>query len=466
MRLLFQFCIAAMLSSGLLRSAFAQDPPRPAYQLMRYDEDWSLLADSSQRSDWLDALKYMSLGQPGWYVTLGGEIREKFELLDQPGFGTGPEDQAGYLLQRYLLSSDFHFGNRFRFFTELQSGLEDGRKGGPRPTDVDRLDLHQAFFDWRISGAEARGITLRVGRQELAFGSGRLIAPAEGLNVRRSFDGSRINIKKGKVDFNATAVRLVLSKPGIFDNVPDHMQTFWGAGLIMPQPFWKIANIGVYYLGFDNKRSIFAKGIGMELRETFGGHIWKHTGPWDYDDEGLFQAGSFRGAPIRAWALSEDGGYTFSRLPLHPRLGIRADATSGDKGPAHHTLGSFDPLFSAVPVWSGPSALLGGTNLVDLTPSVRMKFTPSFGLALESSTFWRESRFDSAYTAFNTPLRPPDPTASRYLATAPSATFSWQATRHTLYSIIYTHFFTGDYFEKEQPSRNVNYLAAWISYRF
>ena len=461
----FLFCLCIALSTGTPRRAFAQDPPRPEYRLMRYDEDWSPLADSSRRSDWLDNLKYIPLGSPGWFFTLGGEIREKFELLDQPGFGTGPEDRTGYLPQRYLLSSDFHLGSHIRFFTELQSGLEDGRKGGPRPTDLDRLDLHQAFLDWRVSGAESQGITLRIGRQELAFGSGRLIAPAEGLNLRRSLDGARVNVKKGKIDFNASALRLVVPKPGIFDNVPDHSQTLWGAGFIMPRPFWKIANIGVYYLGFDNKRAIFAKGIGREIRETFGAHIWKRNGPWDYDDEGLFQTGSFRGAPSRAWALSEDGGYTFG-LPLHPRLGLRADATSGDRGHAHRALGSFDPLFSAVPVWSGPSALLGGTNLIDLTPSVRMRLTSALGLTLESSTFWRESRFDSAYTAFNTPLRPPDPAASRYLATAPSATVSWQATRHSFYSIIYTHFFTGGYFEKEPPGRNVNYLAAWISYRF
>ena len=103
---------------------------------------------------------------------------------------------------------------------------------------------------------------------------------------------------------NATALRLVINRPGIFDNVPDHTQTFWGAGFIMPRPFWKIANIGVYYLGFDNKRSIFAKGVGREIRETFGAHIWKRGGRWDYDDEAVFQWGSFRGAPIRAWAFA------------------------------------------------------------------------------------------------------------------------------------------------------------------
>jgi hypothetical protein len=293
-----------------------------------------------------------------------------------------------------------------------------------------------------------------------------LIAPAEGLNLRRSLDGARINIRKGRVNFNTTALRVVLSKPGIFDNVPDHSQTFWGAGFTMSRPFPKVANIAVYYLGFDNKRAIFARGVGREIRETFGAHMWSRNGSWDYDYEGLVQTGSFRGAPIRAWALSEDTGYTFSRLPLRPRLGIQADATSGDKGSGHRSLGSFDPLFSAVPAWSGPSALLGGSNLLDLTPSVRLKLTPAVGLTLESSTFWRESRFDSAYTAFNTPLRPPLASASRYLATAPSATLAWQATRHSFYSIIYTHFFTGDYFAAARPGKNVNYLAGWISYRF
>jgi hypothetical protein len=457
---------ASVLVSLVMTAAAGAQTQRPAYQLLRYDEDWSSLSDSVHRTDWLDALKYISLGRAGWYVTLGGELREKFELLDEPGFSSKQEDQNGYLLQRYMLSSDFHLGPRFRFFAELQSGLEEGRNGGPRPTDLDRLDWHQAFVDWRIAGGEPQGITLRLGRQEIGFGTGRLIAPAEGLNLRRSLDGARIHIKKGKVDFNATALRLVSNRPGIFDNVPDHTQTFWGAGFIMPRPFWRIANLGVYYLGFDNKKASFAKGIGREIRETFGAHIWKRTGPWDYDDEGVVQTGSFRGAPIRAWALSGDGGYTFDRLPLHPRLGVRADATSGDQGPGHQALGTFDPLFSAVPVWSGPSALLGGGNLIDVTPSVRLRFSRAVSLTLESSKFWRESRYDSVYTAFNAPLRPANPSAGRDAATAPSATIAWQATHHMFYSIICSHFFAGNYFRVELPDKNVNYLAAWVSYRF
>jgi hypothetical protein len=79
---------------------------------------------------------------------------------------------------------------------------------------------------------------------------------------------------------------------------------------------------------------------------------------------------------------------------------------------------------------------------------------------------WRQSRFDAVYTASNTPLRRANPNASRYLATAPSATLAWQATRHMFYSVIYTHFFTIEFLEAALPNKNVNYLASWISYRF
>jgi hypothetical protein len=445
--------------------AFAQEN-RPAFQPFRYDENWSFLADGSRRTDWLDRLKYIPLGPSGWFVSLGGELRERFELLDQPGFGTGPVDQTGYFLQRYLLSSDFHFGSRFRFFMELQSGLEEGRNGGPRPTDLDRLDFHQGFVDWNISSGEAHNVTLRIGRQELGFGSGRLIAPAEGLNLRRSLDGARITVKSGKWVWSASALRLVQSLPGFFDDVPDHAQTFWGAGFTAPSRFGKGANFAGYYLGIDRKKAIFEKGTGRAIRQTIGTHWWKSTSPWNYNYEGVFQWGSFRGAPIRAWALSADTGYTFQDLRFQPRFGFRSDVASGDGGAKNGALGSFDPLFPAIPVYSGPSGILGPTNLMDATPSMRLQLRRDLSMTLESSTFWRESLTDGVYSPFITPIRIGTASQGRYVATAPSVSAAWQASRHTSCTLIYTRFFTGAFFREARPAHDVNYLTVWVTYRF
>jgi hypothetical protein len=65
----------------------------------------------------------------------------------------------------------------------------------------------------------------------------------------------------------------------------------------MPRPFSKIANIGVYYIGFDNKKPSFSKGLGREIRETASVHVWKRSRGWDYDDEAVTQWDLFAACP-------------------------------------------------------------------------------------------------------------------------------------------------------------------------
>jgi hypothetical protein len=162
-------------------------------------------------------------------VSLGGEARMRYEYFSQFAFGAGPQDDDGYLLQRYLLHADRHFGKSVRVFTQLQSGIESGRNGGPRLTDDDRLEAHQAFLDFNF-GDEAKSLTLRLGRHEMEFGSGRLVSAAEGLNVRRSFVGVRLIYRQGRWLINGQVNKLVSIKPGLFNDAPDLSQTFWGAG--------------------------------------------------------------------------------------------------------------------------------------------------------------------------------------------------------------------------------------------
>src|SRR5947208_280656 len=162
----------------------------PPFKKVRYDENYEYLRDPLRRADYLDAIKFIPLNtNKHWYLTLGGDIRERYEYFHNNLWGRGPQDQDGYLLQRYMVHADAHFGDRFRFFTQFKSGLGDGRNGGPRPTDRDDFDLHQAFFDVRVSWSDVDSLTLRAGRQELAYGSSRLISFREEPNVRRSFDG-------------------------------------------------------------------------------------------------------------------------------------------------------------------------------------------------------------------------------------------------------------------------------------
>jgi hypothetical protein len=53
-----------------------------------------------------------------------------------------------------------HLGPHVRVFVQMQSGLENGRVGGPRATDKDNLEIHQGFVDFSTS-ADPKAPTLR-----------------------------------------------------------------------------------------------------------------------------------------------------------------------------------------------------------------------------------------------------------------------------------------------------------------
>src|SRR5580698_1126290 len=216
--------------------------PVRTYSLLRENEDWSLLQDPSLREDFWDPIKYIPLGEDGWYLTIGGEIREVFERVGNDNWGKQPYMNA-FSLQRYMLHSDWHLGKDFRVFVQLKSGLESFRAGGPRPIDEKKLDFEAAYFEARTSGKN--WIALRVGRQELNYGSGRLISVSEGPNVRQSFDGFKVMSRIGSWNVDAFAVRPDLDKPGFSNNSPDHRTAFWG--VYASRPSSGRFSIDVYY---------------------------------------------------------------------------------------------------------------------------------------------------------------------------------------------------------------------------
>src|SRR6266540_1021371 len=113
--------ISIILLSGQKADCVETEPSIPRYELNRADEDYSYLRDESRRTDFWDPVKYISLNRTGtWYLSLGGEARERYEYFNHSNWGADPQDN-GYFLQRYFLHGDLHFGDHVRLFTQLQS---------------------------------------------------------------------------------------------------------------------------------------------------------------------------------------------------------------------------------------------------------------------------------------------------------------------------------------------------------
>ena len=426
--------------------------------MLRYDEDWSFLQDSQCVREPLDHLKYISLGREDLFLSIGGEIRYKYENYLNPGFGTDLATPSGYFLQRYLLHTDWHLGPHFRLFTQFQSGLEEGRNGGPRLTDEDVADLHQAFID--ISSS-SQTFALRAGRQEVEFGAGRLIGESEGLNIRRAFDGFRVIRKFRHWNWNSTLMRPVLIRPNTFA-IPDHKQLEWGTGFVRPR---ERGGWAIYYIGLDRKVAAFNGKSGREVVETIGTRIWNHERVFDYDTDIIFQTGTFASGHVLATAISSNDGVNFQNIGWKPRLGLRFDYSSGDADRASTNLNTFNPLFPN-PMYSSLSALLGPSNVTDIGPTIRFSPDRKTAVGLESSFYWRSSLQDGIYGFAGNPIRPGNRSTARFIGVQPGITVDRSFTAHFSSSVAYFRFFTGEFLRQTPPGRNVGYLFAIFTFRY
>lgn len=454
-------------------SAAAQQPQfrRPMFLMQREEENWSFLAEPSTRTDPLDSLKYIPLGRGNWYVTLGGGIREWFDAFKNENWGAGPAEVNSWLLQRIMLHGDFHFGDRFRVFGQLKSGISMGREGGPRPVvDEDKLDVNQAFMDINFGirgGNRPPALTFRAGRQEMSYGAGRLVALRE-TNSRLGFDGLRMIVHTGDWRVDTFAVRPSESNPGVFDDSPDHTQTFWGVygtGRVPSVPLLSSGSVDVYYLGLARKMAVYDQGVGSETRHTVGGRIWRQARPVDYEIEAAFQFGSFGPGSIRAWHASTDTGYTFEGVRFTPRLGLNTGIASGDRDPADPDLETFYAPFPNARYF-GNIQQNGPMNVTGFRPNVRLNLPRRAMLTFDCFFFWRQRLNDGLYAVPGFPLRTGRMSRARYIGTQPQVELLWPVTPHVIIIASYASFFAGRFLKETPPGKDMRYANVALEFTF
>jgi hypothetical protein len=306
----------------------------------------------------------------------------------------------------------------------------------------------------------------------LNYGSGRLVSVREGPNVRQSFDGVKIRSKAGAWNVDAWAVRPDLDKFGFFDNAADHKTAFWGVYASRPVVSQRLRGVGydLYYLGLDRKNATFERGTAAELRHTIGARLWRPIateGPgWDFDDEAVWQFGSFGSDTIRAWTFASDTGYSLTRVPLRPRFSIKADISSGDN-PGSHTLGTFSPIFPlgnyfGVLADTGP----GPVNFIDVHPRIKTQLPHGLSISTDIVAQWRENVNDGVYAVPGFLLVPANGSRARFVGYRPGAEVRWQIDRHAYLQADYGVFYAGQFLKEASPGRNINYLEFWAGYKF
>jgi hypothetical protein len=468
-------CLAASFAWGQAPLEPSAPVTARVYHVLRTEEDWSFLADPTARVEWLDRIKYIPWRSGGnsQYLSIGGEYRQTVESVRNDAWNPAEPAWNRFGLERFQLHFDVHADRRLRLFLQLESGLEQGRKNGPRVIDGKRLDFLNAFADLGLNGA-AHSIVLRVGRQEIQLGSGRMVAVREGPNVRQSFYGARLSAPLGLWRSEWFALRPAADKPGFFDNVPLQTTSFWGAFATRPWNAGSLNLLDVYYYGLDRKQAVFNRGTGREQRHTIGARIASHDPAstagrmaiLHFDAEAAAQFGSFAGSGIQAWTAASEFGVILPELPFTPRLGLRTNVSSGDGG-SKQNLGTFNPLFPignyfGILADTGPGPL----NARDLHPNLRLTLPHGVALDADWLFWWRQSLQDGVYGVPGNLLVSAGKSNARFVGHRPGMEARWQIDRHAYLQLDYGVFFAGGFPRQSGRTSNLNYGSLWLGYKF
>jgi hypothetical protein len=472
--------IAILLSAGHVLaqtpdpqpSGYVGDAARPPLNPFPAEQDWSFLSRSALHPDFFDPVKYVRLGDgPQRYISFGLEYRTEYEYYDNWMIGDGPQDHSGYVLSRVMPHFDLHAGSDFRLFSEFKFDYVDGRVRAPRP-GVDQApgDVHQAFLEIGPHVSHEHGSSLRLGRQEVVLGSGRLFDNNEGPNVKLSFDGVRWIIQTSHLRWDVFALKPVEdNSTGFFEDHPNAQQTTWGSYLTVPAPILSRGMADLYYLGLATKDATYNRGSAKELRHTVGVRAFRPPSKGlDYNWEANYQWGSFGRNSIAAWSVSTETGYTLDQVKFRPRPMLRADVYSGDGNPAGNTLGTFNSLYPRGAYFT-PKAIpfLGSQNLVDLHPMMQFQLRRNITGEASWDWYWRESGRDGVYAFGSGALMDPaNSSTAKYLGKQGDMEIRWSPAPHFIAAFNLAGFQPDGFFDHVVNNRPPIAANAGLTFRF
>jgi len=471
----------------LLTHQYRENPPPFGYNRFAlyffpfFDADFRYVEDPKKNKDidCLEKLHRVHLGcGDDWLFGTGGEFTYRLsnEINSR---GTGKDNR--YDLTRVRLFGDLWYRDLFRIYIEGISAQSFNQDLKPLPIDRDYLDLLNLFIDLKIF-QEDGGVPwyLRGGRQQLAFGSQRLISPLVWVNTMRTFEGVRGFRHGEKFDADLFWVQPVIPNATRFDSV-DRGQNFAGAWTTYRPN--KDTTWDLYYLFLDNNNKYkitptsafpgpitstpFSSG-SLAIDGPYNVHTLgtRFTGDYHnflYDFEPMLQLGRRQHSDIIAGASASGVGWHFKEAPWNPVVWAYYDWASGSNNPLAGQLSTFNQLFPFGHYYLGWMDFVGRQNIQDYNLHLWLYPTKWITTQLQYHLFRLANPHDALYGGGGAPLRF-DPTGNSGRDVGQEIDFitNFHLTRHQDILLAYGHLFFGDFLRNTGPGNAAQ--TCWLLY--
>jgi hypothetical protein len=392
---------------------------------------------------------------------------------------------ASWLLTRFRLGALYKPVSWFKAYVQGQDIRE---LGGSRPNNVgtfgadgdDTFDLLQAWID---IGDDAKGLSLRAGRQPFNFGDQRLLGNPQWLNSTRAWDAARLHwaADSWTLDFfTGSPVTFINNQWNKSDwlnrdegrNAIDSGVYFCSKSLIpwqsttdfyvINQQLNKLPGAAGAPLGVSGRTNVWSFGTLMKGDS-------KQLNQWDYELEMVVQLGHAAGLNHRAFAGHWGFGYNFTG-PWKPRLGFQYNYATGDKNPNDGKSTTFQNYFPGNHALYGFMDTTAWMNMHNPQLNFSIQPTGKLKVTFDVMTFWNATNADAWYGANTaTTVRPVNAAAqgaSKYRGTELDVNAWYKLNSHVSLQTGYAIYLAGSYLAKTGASDNAHFGYAQMTINF
>ena len=282
-----------------------------------------------------------------WDYKIGAEERVRYEFKQDFDANSSRKDTGSLFFTRERINAqatltDEYLNNKAQVFVEGLNAQTGGYRIKATANQTDDFDLHQAYVNvYKIAGSD---LDVKVGRQELKYGKGRLIAAPVWANRIRAFDASVIHYEHEGLYADALYGQDVKYDDDKLNQSRNEefitgVYAAFQANKVMPL-------FEAYYL-----KMVDIKGTTDVHRHTIGGRIQAILAPGlvgdievpvQFGKTGTTTAGA---KTIKAWAFHADLTQSFDQSFWKPKITAAYDQASGDRDPNDSVSNTFTPLY-------------------------------------------------------------------------------------------------------------------------
>lgn len=327
-------------------------------------------------------------------------------------------------------------------------------------------------FDLRLASLEfgdPKHLSLKLGRQVLAYGDERLVGPLEWLNFSRTFDAVKLHYQQTNwwLDaFTSSVVRIHESHFNVSDwldgeNTRDQLFS----GLYFSTSVIPVQTTDLYAFHLHEEGPVSGTDYATIGTRMKGDPLKLHG--WDYTLEFVGQAGQVLGEDLRAYAYHLEAGYNWLETPWKPRLAFEYSYGSGDGQVGDGQNRTFQNLFPTNHPPYGFMDTFSWQNMHNLVLRLAVQPHAKVKTTLDLHAFWLADTGDAWYRANGTTrVRPITPGANNYAGSELDFAVNTKLTQHLDMLIGYSHFFAGSYLDDTGAGDDADfaYLMLTLNY--